>query len=113
LNDILSPIKITSLATDVVTSIAGESEERQEKRMLLTNQLDVLVQGSEICERFVVRTLESTPASSSTSASSDISWDIGPSKKSGKMKKRKGKRDILPSHPPSSPLKDELDTFEQ
>jgi GTP-binding protein EngB required for normal cell division len=60
LNEILSPIKITSLADDVVTNIAGESEERQEKRRELTNQLDVLMQGSETCKRFIVGTLQGT-----------------------------------------------------
>jgi hypothetical protein len=44
----------------VVTSIAGESYERQEKRRQLTNQLDVLTQGSETCKRFIVGTLQGT-----------------------------------------------------
>jgi hypothetical protein len=58
LDEILSPIKVTYLASDVVTSVAGESEESRAKRKQLTNQLDVLVQGLETCKRFIVRTLQ-------------------------------------------------------
>ncbi|KAJ4342112.1 hypothetical protein N0V95_007048 [Ascochyta clinopodiicola] len=57
LSDILSPIKVTYLAADVVTSIAGESEQSRSKRKQLTNQLDVLVQGLETCKKFVVGNL--------------------------------------------------------
>jgi hypothetical protein len=57
LGDILSPIKVTYLTADVVTNVAGESDESRAKRRQLTNQLDVLVQGLETCKKFVVRTL--------------------------------------------------------
>ncbi|KAF1939031.1 hypothetical protein EJ02DRAFT_409403 [Clathrospora elynae] len=60
LADILSPIKVAYLAADVVTSVAGESEESCAKRKQLTNQLDVLVRGSATCKRFMVGTLQST-----------------------------------------------------
>jgi len=60
LNNILSPIKITYLPADVVTSVAGESEESCVKRKQLTNQLDVLVRGSETCRRFMVGRLQGT-----------------------------------------------------
>jgi hypothetical protein len=58
LDDILSPIKIIYLTKDVVTSVAGESEESRTKRKQLNDQLDVLVQGLETCKRFMVRTLQ-------------------------------------------------------
>ncbi|KAH4902835.1 hypothetical protein HBI56_121500 [Parastagonospora nodorum] len=54
LGDILSPIKVTHLAADVVTSVAGESDESRAKRRQLNNQLDVLIQGLETCKKFVV-----------------------------------------------------------
>ena len=60
LDDILSPIKVTYLPAEVVTSIAGESEESRAKRKQLTSQLDVLVRGSETCKRFMVGTLQGT-----------------------------------------------------
>jgi hypothetical protein len=52
----------------------------------LTNQLDVLVQGSEICERFIVRTLESTAESLGTSCG------VGSFTKPDKKKGKKGKK---------------------
>jgi hypothetical protein len=58
LDDILSPIKITRLAEDVITSVAGESEESRDKRKQLKDQLDVLEQGLGTCKRFMVRTLQ-------------------------------------------------------
>jgi hypothetical protein len=58
LNDIVSPVKITSLTSDVMRSIAGESEESRAKRKQLENQLDVLVQGLETCNRFMIGTLQ-------------------------------------------------------
>lgn len=58
LDDILSPIKITYLPADVVTSVAGESEGSRAKRTQLTNQLNVLIQGSETCKRFMVWRLQ-------------------------------------------------------
>ncbi|KAH8704460.1 hypothetical protein GQ44DRAFT_716700 [Phaeosphaeriaceae sp. PMI808] len=60
LDDILSPIKITYLATEVVTRVAGESEESRAKRKQLANQLNVLIKGSETCKKFMVGTLPGT-----------------------------------------------------
>lgn len=60
LSDILSPIKVTCLTADVVTSVAGESEQSCSKRKQLTNQLDVLIQGLETCKKFVVGNLHGT-----------------------------------------------------
>ena len=57
LGDILSPIKVTYLTDEVVTSVAGESDESCAKRRQLTNQLSVLVQGLQTCKKFVVGTL--------------------------------------------------------
>ncbi|EUC26876.1 hypothetical protein COCCADRAFT_10352 [Bipolaris zeicola 26-R-13] len=61
LSDIVSPIRITSLASDVVTDIAGESKESRAKRSQLEIQLVVLVQGLDTCKRFMVKTLQDTP----------------------------------------------------
>ncbi|KZM21682.1 GTPase [Ascochyta rabiei] len=60
LGDILSPIKVTWLAPEVVTSIAGESDESRAKRNSLSNQLNVLIQGLQTCKKFVVGTLYGT-----------------------------------------------------
>ena len=54
LYDIFSPITVISMSADLVTAIAGESEENRAKREQLTKQLDVLTKGSEICKRFIV-----------------------------------------------------------
>jgi hypothetical protein len=60
LDDILSPIKVTYLAADVVTNVAGESEGSRVRRKQLTDQLDVLVRGSETCKRFMVGRFQGT-----------------------------------------------------
>src|SRR5690348_12247340 len=49
LDGILSPMKVTCLAADVVTEIAGESEESRTMRKQFTNQLNVLSTGLETC----------------------------------------------------------------
>lgn len=54
LYDIFSPITVISMSTDLVTAVAGESEESRAKREQLTKQLEVLTKGSEICKRFIV-----------------------------------------------------------
>jgi predicted ATPase len=66
LSDILSPLKVTYLAADEVTSVAGESDESRAKRKQLTNQLDVLVHGLETCKKFVVGTLHGMLSASAT-----------------------------------------------
>lgn len=53
LYDIFSPITVTSMPADLVTRIAGESEENRAQREQLTRQLDVLMKGSETCKRFI------------------------------------------------------------
>lgn len=60
LGDVLSPIKVAYLAPDVVSSVAGESDESRAKRRQLMNQLDVLVQGLQTCKTFVVGTWQGT-----------------------------------------------------
>ncbi|RYO45292.1 hypothetical protein AA0116_g13311 [Alternaria tenuissima] len=80
LNDIVSPVKITSLTSDVMRSIAGESEESRAKRKQLENQLDVLVQGLETCNRFMIGTLQGVTSaaifgSRSGTFSPDVSLD--------------------------------------
>ena len=53
LGSIFSPITVTSMAADLVDSVAGESEENRAEREQLTKQLDVLMKGSETCKRFI------------------------------------------------------------
>lgn len=53
LNNIFSPVTVTSMAADLVNSIAGESEENRAQREQLAKQLDILMKGSETCKRFI------------------------------------------------------------
>jgi len=41
------------MPADLVTRIAGESEENRAQREQLTRQLDVLMKGSETCKSFI------------------------------------------------------------
>ncbi|EOA85870.1 uncharacterized protein SETTUDRAFT_151664 [Exserohilum turcica Et28A] len=90
LSNIVSPIKVTSLASDVVTSIAGESKESQAKRSQLENQLGVLVQGLETCKRFIVGTLQGAPDAATLrpgleASSSDLSLDSSRTESDGRV----------------------------
>jgi hypothetical protein len=53
LGDVFSPVAVSDMAADLVTYIAGESEENRALREQLTKQLDVLMKGSETCKRFI------------------------------------------------------------
>jgi hypothetical protein len=53
LGDIFSPVALYDMPSDLVTSIAGESEENSSLREQLTKQLDVLMKGSDTCKRFI------------------------------------------------------------
>jgi hypothetical protein len=53
LGDIFSPVSVSAMPADLVTRIAGESEESRELREQLTKQLDVLTKGSDTCRRFI------------------------------------------------------------
>ncbi|MCJ1323323.1 hypothetical protein MMC15_008679 [Xylographa vitiligo] len=53
LGDIFSPVAVSAMPVDLVTCIAGESEENRAQREQLTKQLDVLVKGSDTCRRFI------------------------------------------------------------
>ncbi|KAL3422985.1 dynamin family protein [Phlyctema vagabunda] len=53
LYDIFSPVTVSSMAVDLVVSVAGESEENCAQREQLSRQLDVLMKGSETCKRFI------------------------------------------------------------
>ena len=51
------------MPADLVTRIAGESEESRALREQLNKQLDVLMKGSDTCKRFVgVRILGKAPS---------------------------------------------------
>jgi len=60
LEGILSPIRVAYLTADVVTSVAGESDESRARRKQLTHQLDVLIKGSETCKKFMLARLQGT-----------------------------------------------------
>ena len=53
LGDIFSPVAVSNMPAELVTSIAGESEESRALREQLTKQLDVLMKGSDTCKRFI------------------------------------------------------------
>jgi hypothetical protein len=53
LYDIFSPTTVISMPADLVTGVAGESDENRAQREQLTGQLDVLMKGSETCKRFI------------------------------------------------------------
>ncbi|EUC26680.1 hypothetical protein COCCADRAFT_113654, partial [Bipolaris zeicola 26-R-13] len=76
LSDIVSPIRVTSLASDVVTDIAGESEGSRAERSQLETQLGVLVQGLETCKRFMVEMLQGKNQTMSRDSLSDLSLNL-------------------------------------
>ncbi|KAI9778547.1 MAG: hypothetical protein M1816_004023 [Peltula sp. TS41687] len=49
LGGIFTPVAVSAMSADLVTSIAGESEENRAQREQLTKQLDVLTKGSNTC----------------------------------------------------------------
>ncbi|KAK1143992.1 hypothetical protein N8T08_005901 [Aspergillus melleus] len=53
LTSILSPIKVFEMAPELVTRIAGESEENRAFRMQLNKKLQVLANGLVTCQQFV------------------------------------------------------------
>ncbi|KAI0446362.1 P-loop containing nucleoside triphosphate hydrolase protein [Xylaria telfairii] len=52
LSEIFSPVVVFNMPEDLVSAIAGESQESRAKRTRLINQVDILVKGSETCKRF-------------------------------------------------------------
>ena len=61
LDGIFTPVAVSAMSADLVTSMAGESEENRAQREQLTKQLDVLTKGSETCKRFIgIRILSKT-----------------------------------------------------
>lgn len=53
LGNVFSPVAVSAMPADIVTRIAGESEENRAQREQLTKQLDVLMKGSDTCKRFI------------------------------------------------------------
>jgi len=53
LDGIFTPVAVSTMSADFVTSMAGESEESRTRREQLTKQLDVLIKGSDTCKRFI------------------------------------------------------------
>lgn len=72
LGSIFSPIRVLNLASNIITTVAGESNESYTKRKALTNRLDVLMQGSEICNRFVVGSSHGMSLSPSLESTSQV-----------------------------------------
>ncbi|KAI3321064.1 dynamin family protein [Xylariaceae sp. AK1471] len=52
LSDIFSPIVVFNMPEDLVSVIAGESQESRAERIKLANQVEVLIKGSETCKHF-------------------------------------------------------------
>ncbi|KAL9023560.1 MAG: hypothetical protein Q9196_007129 [Gyalolechia fulgens] len=58
LGGIFTPVAVSAMPADSVTSMAGESEDDRAQRAQLIEQLDVLTKGSDTCKRFIgVRTM--------------------------------------------------------
>lgn len=53
LGNILSPIGVFQMANDLVTRMAGESEDSRTKREQLSRQIEVLNNGLGVCKNFV------------------------------------------------------------
>ena len=53
LGDVVSPVAVSAMPAELITRIAGESEENRAHREQLTKQLDVLMKGSDTCKRFI------------------------------------------------------------
>ena len=51
---LLSPVKVLTMSPELLSRIAGETEETQVQRQQLTKQLNVLSKGLGICEQFGV-----------------------------------------------------------
>ena len=60
IEDILSPTFVMRLEVGLVQRIAGESQEHQESREILTRKLATLEAGLETCNRYVDRTVVGT-----------------------------------------------------
>ena len=61
LDDIFTPVAVSAMFVNLVTSIAGESEENHAQREQIIKQLDVLMQDFDICKHFIdVRLLSKT-----------------------------------------------------
>ena len=53
LGGIFTPVAVSAMSAELVTSMAGESEENRAQREQLAKQLDVLTKGSDTCKRFI------------------------------------------------------------
>ncbi|KAL2362838.1 hypothetical protein RJZ56_004253 [Blastomyces dermatitidis] len=53
LGALLSPITVFNMPDDIVTRIAGESEEHRAEREELNKQLDILAKGAFTCKQFI------------------------------------------------------------
>lgn len=53
ISSIFTPVAVSAMSADLVTSMAGESEENRAQREQLIKQLEVLMKGSDTCKRFI------------------------------------------------------------
>ena len=53
LGSIFSPVAVSSMATDLVTRVVGESDENRAEREQLSKHLEALTKGSDTCKRFI------------------------------------------------------------
>ncbi|KAL2048580.1 hypothetical protein N7G274_000492 [Stereocaulon virgatum] len=85
LGDVFSPVAVSAMPAELITRIAGESEENRAQREQLTKQLDVLMKDSDTCKRFIgVKllnpddgTIQLDPKTNSTSKNSS-DFDVAP-----------------------------------
>ncbi|KAI1347300.1 P-loop containing nucleoside triphosphate hydrolase protein [Xylaria sp. FL0043] len=52
LSEIFSPVVVLEMPDDLVSAIAGESQDTRDERTKLANQVKILNKGSETCKRF-------------------------------------------------------------
>jgi hypothetical protein len=60
ISDIFSPISVSGLPAELVTAIAGESEDSRAEREQLNRQLTILTKGSDICKGFIGTSLKTS-----------------------------------------------------
>ncbi|KAL8826245.1 MAG: hypothetical protein Q9191_003922, partial [Dirinaria sp. TL-2023a] len=53
ISSIFTPVAVSAMSADLVTSMADEFEENRAQREQLIKQLEVLMKGSDICKRFI------------------------------------------------------------
>ena len=53
LSNIFEPVAVSAMSANLITSMAGESEENCAQHEQLIKQLDILIKGSDTCKHFI------------------------------------------------------------